>query len=62
MPGPARIKRVRGLVTADDLVNRKFGRQRPDELWVTDITEHPTREGKVYCCCVMDTLSRKIIG
>ena len=62
LPGPARIKRVHGLVTADDLVNRKFGRQRPNELWVTDITEHPTREGKVYCCCVMDTSSRKIIG
>ena len=53
---------MRGLVTADDLVNRKVGRKRPNELWVTDITEHPTREGKVYCCCVMDTSSRKIIG
>jgi putative transposase len=62
LPGPARIRRVRGLVTADDLVNRKFARQRPNELWVTDITEHPTREGKVFCCCVMDTFSRKIIG
>ena len=62
LPGPARIKRLRGIVTADDLVNRKFGRQRPNELWVTDITEHPTREGKLYCCCVMDTFSRKIVG
>lgn len=62
LTGPTRIKRVRGLVTADDLVNRKFARQRPNELWVTDITEHPTREGKVYCCCVMDTFSRKIVG
>ena len=62
LPGPARIRRVRGLVTADDLVNRKFGRQRPNELCVTDITEHPMREGNVYCCCVMDTFSRKIVG
>ena len=62
LPGPARIKRIRGIVTADDLVNRRFARQRPNELWVTDITEHPTREGKVYCCCVMDTFSRKIVG
>lgn len=62
LPGPARIKRVRGLVTADDLVNRRFSRERPNELWVTDITEHPTREGKVFCCCVMDTFSRKIVG
>jgi putative transposase len=62
LPGPARIKRARGLVTADDLVNRQFARQQPNELWVTDITEHPTREGKVFCCCVMDTFSRKIVG
>lgn len=25
-----------------------------DRLWVTDITEHPTREGKVYCAAVLD--------
>ena len=60
--GPARTKRVRGVVTADDLVNRRFARQQPNELWVTGITEHPTREGKVFCCCVMDSFSRKIVG
>lgn len=62
LPGPTRVKRLRGVVTADDLVNRKFHRAAPNELWVTDITEHPTREGKVYCCCVMDTFSRRIVG
>jgi putative transposase len=61
-PGPARVKRLRGIVTADDLVNRRFHRDRPNELWCTDRTEHPTREGKVYCCCVLDTYSRRIIG
>jgi transposase InsO family protein len=29
---------------------------------VTDITEHPTREGKVYYCRVLDTCSRRIVG
>lgn len=62
LPGPTRVKRRRGVVTADDLVNRKFHRAGPNELWVTDITEHPTREGKLYCCCVMDTYSRRIVG
>src|SRR3974377_245252 len=46
----------------DGLVDRLFVRDRPNELWVTDITEHPTREGKVYCCCVLDTFSRRIVG
>jgi transposase InsO family protein len=29
---------------------------------MTDITEHRTREGKIYCCAVTDTCSRRIIG
>ena len=62
LPGPARVKRLRGIVTSDDLVNRKFHRLRPNELWMTDITEHPTREGKLYCAAVMDAFSRRIIG
>ncbi|MFC5298366.1 IS3 family transposase, partial [Brachybacterium tyrofermentans] len=62
LPGPARIKRLKGVATADDLVNRKFHRLELNELWVTDITEHPTREGKVYCAAVLDACSRKIIG
>ena len=62
LPGPAKRKNRRGIVTADDLVERRFHRDRPNELWVTDITEHRTREGKVYCCCVLDTWSRRIVG
>jgi len=62
LPGPTRVKRLRGVVTADDLVNRKFHRLHPNELWVTDITEHPTREGKVYCAAVLDAFSRRIVG
>ena len=42
------------LVSAD-LVERNFTRSAPNQLWVTDITEHPTREGKVYCAVVLDT-------
>ncbi len=44
------------------MVNRDFARSGPDQLWVTDITEHPTREGKVYCAVVLDTYSRTVVG
>jgi putative transposase len=43
-------------------VRRSFRRDRPNELWLTDITEHPTREGKVYCCVVLDAFSRLVVG
>jgi putative transposase len=62
LPGPAKIKRIKGVPTSDDLVERKFARSALDELWVSDITEHRTREGKVFCCCVMDTCSRRVVG
>ena len=62
IPGPRTVKRIKGTPTSDDLVQRKFERSSLDELWVSDIMEHPTREGKVYCCCVLDTCSRRIVG
>jgi len=58
LPKGARV----GNIACTDLVRRAFGRDRPDELWMTDITEHPTREGKVYCCAVIDAYSRMVVG
>jgi transposase InsO family protein len=29
---------------------------------VTDITEYPTREGKLYCAVVLDAWSRRVVG
>ena len=47
-PGPA---------VHDDHVQRDFTAQRPDQVWVTDITEHPTAQGKLYCCAIKDPVS-----
>ena len=41
---------------------RRFVADRPDQLWFTDITEHPTGEGTLYSCCVLDCFSRRIVG
>lgn len=49
-------------VPSDDLVNRQFRVDRPDRLWVADITEHSTGEGKVYLAVVLDAWSRRVIG
>jgi transposase InsO family protein len=45
-----------------DLVQRRFTANGPDRLWCTDITEHPTTGGKVYCCAVLDVFSRQVVG
>ena len=62
LPACSRGKRTRRLVTVTDLVRRDFRRDGPNLLWVTDITEHPTREGKVYCCVVLDAWSGRVVG
>ncbi|MFD2763525.1 IS3 family transposase [Micromonospora eburnea] len=62
LPGSRRPRPKHQTPTASDLVNRDFTRSSPNQLWVTDITEHPTREGKVYCAVVLDTFSRKVVG
>ena len=60
--GRPRFRRVANVATANDLVERQFRRDDPDRLWVTDITEHPTREGKIYCAVVLDVFSRRVVG
>ena len=46
----------------DDLVRREFTAAAADLLWLTDITEHPTDEGKLYVCVIKDAFSRRIVG
>src|SRR5205814_8498660 len=62
LPGARKRRSRRETPTAGDLVERDFSRAEPDQLWVTDITEHATREGKVYCAVVLDVFSRRVVG
>jgi transposase InsO family protein len=54
--------RVAGPPVHDDLVAGVFRAQVPNQLWFTDITEHPTAEGKLYLCAVKDACSNRIVG
>lgn len=46
----------------DDRVQRDFTAPGPNRLWLTDITEHPTGEGKLYLCAIKDVWSGRIVG
>lgn len=52
-PGPA---------VHDDHIQRDFAATAPNRKWVTDITEHPNGEGKVYCCAIKDLFGNRIVG
>jgi len=47
---------------APDLVDRKFRAERPNQLWVADMTYISTLAGFLYLAVVLDVWSRKIVG
>ena len=46
----------------DDLVERDFTAEGPNQLWLSDITEHRTGEGKLYLCAIKDVHAGRIVG
>lgn len=69
--GIAGVSRRRSVVTtrrdrearpAPDLVDRNFTAERPNQLWVADITFIPTQAGFLYLAVVLDAFSRRIVG
>lgn len=58
----ARNGKKPGPPAHEDLVRRDFTAGRANQLWLTDITEHPTGEGKVYLCAIKDVHSGRIVG
>src|SRR5205814_2288011 len=65
------VSRRRGIVTtqrdrdarpAPDLVDRNFIADRPNQLWVADITYIPTAAGFLYLAVVLDAFSRRVVG
>ena len=56
------LSRQAGPPVHDDLVGRQFTATGCDRTWLTDITEHPTGEGKLYLCAIKDVYSNRIVG
>jgi putative transposase len=56
------LTRKAGPPVHDDLVRRRFTAASLNTLWLTDITEHHTAEGKLYLCAIKDVHSNRIVG
>lgn len=63
-PGPAVHDDLLATVDEKGRVTHDFtgAATGPNQVWLTDISEHPTREGKLYLCAVKDCYSNKIVG
>jgi putative transposase len=69
LAGVSRRRRRRGTTVRDaqarpapDLVDRQFGADGPNQLWVADITQVPTASRPLYLAVVLDVWSRRIVG
>ena len=51
-----------GSPVHDDLVKRNFTAEEANQLWLGDITEHRTAEGKLHGCAFKDVFSNRIVG
>lgn len=49
-------------VVRANLLRREFTATRPNEKWVADITDVPTRQGWLYLAVVLDLYSRRVVG
>ena len=58
---PSKNRKV-GAPAHDDLVRRVFTAEAPNRLWLSDLTEHRTDEGKLYLCAIKDVFSNRIVG
>lgn len=56
------LSRKAGPPVHDDLIDRDFTAEQPNQRWVGDITEHWTGEGKLYLCTFKDLWSNRIVG
>ena len=68
LEGVRRGKRCKTTIPAQldnkplDLVKRQFKAERPNQLWVADITYVSTWTGFVYVAFVVDVFARRIVG
>ena len=61
-PGPAVHDDLLAFEDDHGVIRHCFTADGPNRVWLTDITEHRTSEGKLYICAVKDLYSGRIVG
>ena len=61
-PGPPVHDDLCAYVDEHGVTRHAFTAEEPNQLWIGDITEHWTGEGKLYLCAFKDVYSNRIVG
>lgn len=57
-----RAPKQKPMEAAFNLLNRRFYVDKPNQVWVSDITQVRCKEGWNYLCVILDLYSRKVIS
>lgn len=58
----AKKRYLQALERKENILQREFDVSRPNEVWVSDVTEIKFRQKKIYLCIVLDLYARKVIA
>jgi transposase InsO family protein len=61
-PGPPVHDDLCAVTDKHGVTRHEFKASSPNKLWLSDITEHWTGEGKLYLCAIKDVYSNRIVG
>ncbi|WP_157508915.1 IS3 family transposase [Luteipulveratus halotolerans] len=61
-PGPPVHDDLLAVEDEHGVIRHSFTAAAPNQVWLTDITEHRTGEGKLYLCAIKDACSGRIVG
>jgi len=50
------------LPVAPNLLDQNFVADRPNQVWLADITDIPTAEGWLYLAVILDLFTRRVVG
>ena len=53
---------LKRLERKQNILSREFDVSRPDEVWVSDVTELKFRHKKIFLCIVLDLYARKVVA
>ena len=61
-PGPPVHDDLCAVTDENGRIRHEFTADGPNQLWMTDLTEHKTAEGKLYLCAIKDVFANRIVG
>lgn len=53
---------LKRLERKKNILNHEFDVSRPNEVWVSDVTELKFKHKKIFLCIVLDLYARKVVG